>query len=173
MQSPVDDSSLCLEKALEIAGWPATLAQPQYQPEIVQSAEEFERQLLFGSHVDRVLVLRNGVQLLGLEQSLPPEVADAAAGETCVRRFLQKLGDDEALRQLRGRVYLTPKGSKDEKELKRGADGAELDTLADKRAALAAGDPDDSVYLGELRRAAKYRHPADNRWAKTLLRRQN
>ena len=162
--------SMTLELALEVAGWPASLAsQRDKHATIVRSVDEFERLLLFGGHLDRILVLRDGVRLLGLEQALPAEVADAAVGETCVRRFLQRLGDDTALQQLRGRVYLTPKDSKDEVELRRGADGAELDTLADKRAALAARDPEDSVYVGELRRAHKYRHPADNRWSKTLL----
>ena len=37
---------------------------------------------------------------LGLQRALPSEVADAAAGETCVRRFLERLGDDVALREL-------------------------------------------------------------------------
>jgi hypothetical protein len=132
--------------------------------------QTFERLLLFGSHIDRIIVLRNGIARLGLARALPRRVADAATGETSVRRFLDRLGDDETLRKMRGRVYCTRQGKRDEKELKRGAAGEELDTLADKRAALPkCADPRDTVYLGELRHATKYRHAADGRWSKSLL----
>ena len=130
--------------------------------------QEFEELLLFGSHIDRILVLRDGVNVLGMDQALPADIAGAAAGETCVRRFLNRLGDDERLRELRGRIYCTPADSHDEKELKN-KDGTPLDTLADKRQALRAGDQTDSVYLGELRNAKKYLHPADGRFSKSLL----
>ena len=164
---------LSLEQSLERAGWPSSLADASYQPHVVDDVATFQHLLLYGSHVDRIIVLRDGVCKLGLEQSLPAEVSAALAdGQACVRSFLQRLGDDKYLRQLRGRVYCTPAddASSEETELKRLADGTELDTLADKRAALGSEcSPSDSVYIGELRHTTKYRHPADNRWSKSLL----
>ena len=132
----------------------------------------FKELMLFGSHIDRIIVLKDGVSRLGLDNALPAEVASAAEGETCVRRFLDRLGDEPALREMRGRVYITPADSRDEDELKASKDGTELDTLADKRRALgeaASERPRDGVYLAELRRANKYRHTADGLWSKSLL----
>ena len=131
----------------------------------------FEELLLFGSHIDRIIVLRDGIARLQLEHALPAEVTAAADGETSVRRFIDRLGDEEALRKLRGRVYCTPPGTRDERELKTDAAKNELDTLADKRRALDEPhrDPDVGIYLGELRRAERYRHTADGAWSKSLL----
>ena len=182
-----------------MAGWPSSLLHESKQPWVMDDVrvcdmlthkilvatrfsrchlfshqilwQVFKELLLFGSHLDRIIVLRDGVARLGLDRALPSEVTAAAEGETCVRRFLTSLGDDEALARLRGRVYCTRPGERDERELKVDADGKELDTLADKRRALSSGvrDPKDSVYLGELRRAQKYRHDADGAWSKSLL----
>ena len=157
LNSPPD--RICVSHSLYIAS--ATLAR----------AQVFKELLLVGSLLDRIIVLRDGVDKIGLERALPADVAAAAEGETCVRRFLEKLGDDEALSHLRGRVYTTPPDARDEHELKRDQDGKELDTLADKRRALrdAHRDPSEGVYLAELRRAHKYRHGADGAWSKSLL----
>ena len=91
--STSDDDNLTLERALEVAGWPASLSDPSKRPHVVDDVDTFERLLLFGSHVDRILVLRDGIRRLRLGDCLPPLVEDAARGETCVRRFLDKLGD--------------------------------------------------------------------------------
>ena len=169
---------MSLEQALAIAGWPDSLLAEEKQAEIVEDIRGFEYELLFGAHVDRIIVLRNGVARLGLDRALPRDLANAANGETCVRKFLARLGDEDTVRELRGRLYCSgPRGRSDEHELKRARDGRELDTLADKRAELAfrdaeretRGDPRELVYLAELRRARKYRHGTDGRWSKTLL----
>ena len=166
--SPTDE--LSLKEALRIAGWPTWIASaPDKEPHIVQSLREFEELLLFAPHLDRICVLRDGVSRLAQEGALPRQVANAASGETDVRRFLAKLGDDEDLQRLRGRVYVTPPGLRDERELTQGRDGVELCSLAEKRAELEHKDERGGVYLAELRRANKYRHEADGRYTKTLL----
>lgn len=163
--------TLTLEQALAIAGWPSSLLAASKQPWVLDDVRVFKELLLFGSHLDRIVVLRDGVARLGLESALPADVAAAAEGETSVRRFIERLGDDDVLRGMRGRVYCTPPDSREERELKKDADGADLDTLADKRRALgeAGRDPSEGVYLGELRRAQRYRHSADGSWSKSLL----
>lgn len=162
--------ALTLEQALEIAGWPASLAAPAKQPVVVRDLDAFEEALLFGSHIDRIVVLHDGVARLGHAEALPEDVRRAARGESSVTAFLEALGDDEQLKQLRGRVYCTPRDSRDEVELREDGDGAALDTLDQKRAELRErAKAGDGVYLAELRRAAKYRHPQDRRWAKTVL----
>jgi hypothetical protein len=163
------DAELTLERALEIAGWPASLCDEAKQPWVLDDERVFKDLLMYGSHIDRIIVLRDGIARLGLERALPEELASLAEGETCVRKFLDRLGDDEKLRGLRGRVYCTRHGAREERELKKDADGAELDTLADKRSALRERDARDGVYMGELRRAQKYKHSADGSWSKSLL----
>jgi len=124
--------------------------------------------LLYGAHVDEILVLKDGVRKLGQEHAVPPEIMAAATRERCCRSFLHALAE-ETLRSLRGRVYCTADGTREEYEMKKRADGSPLDTLLDKRAELERVPPDDRVYLGEIRKRDKYRHSQDNRWAKTLL----
>ena len=163
---------MTMSEALKIAGWPSSLLTKSKEPWIIDDPRIFTELLLYGSHIDRIIVLRDGVEKLGLDSAVPANVRSAAEGETCTRRFLEKLGDDAALRELRGRVYCTPPNSRDERELKNTHDGAELDTLAEKRAALKDGKSctlADGVYIGELRRANKCRHVADGRWSKSLL----
>ena len=107
--------------------------------------------------------------MLGHEDALPSELLAAAQQQPTVRDFLDALGEEQ-LRELRGRVYCVQTDDRDEFELKKTADGTSLDTLLDKRRELAAEHAQAEVYLGELRRVAKYRHEADGRWAKTVLR---
>lgn len=158
-----------LAEALRVAGWPASLDCASKQPHICQSLDEFEDLVLYGQHIDRIIVLKDGTRRLQQQSALPDNVLDAARGETCVRSFLRRLAVSSPLEELGGRLYCTPEGSRDEKELTK-RDGKELTHLADKWAALPEAAPGKSrVYLGELRRRTKYRHPQDGRWAKTLL----
>ena len=53
--------------------------------------QDFEELLLFGSHVDRIIVLRDGVNRLEQGSALPDYVVRATAGQTDVRRFLERL----------------------------------------------------------------------------------
>jgi len=158
-----------MAKALEIAGWPSSLLAAEKQPTIIEDVKDFEEAILYGSHVDEILVLKDGVHKLGQADAVPPDFLDAARRSGSCSSFLDALGD-ETLAKLRGRVYCTTCGTRDEYELKKRADGSPLDSLADKRAELRLCPPTDRAYLGEIRQREKYRHAQDNRWAKTLLR---
>lgn len=161
---------MSIEAALGVAGWPKALLAPEKQATLLTDAAAFEEAVLAGSHIDDIVVLRGGLGMLGQEDVLPSEILAAAQQQPTVRDFLDALGE-EPLRELRGRVYCVQTEECDEFELKATADGAELDSLLDKRRELAAEHAQAEVYLGELRRRAKYRHEADGRWAKTVLRR--
>ena len=57
--------------------WPQCLFEdPAKQPRIVDTAEEFLREVLTGDHLDRVVVLRDGCRKLGLaaEDVLPQDI---------------------------------------------------------------------------------------------------
>ena len=159
---------LSLEQALEVAGWPKALLGAEKQPTVLHDVDAFERALLVGKHVDELIVLRHGIALFGHERAVPAELLEAATREGSTWAFLDALAQP-TLAEMRGRVYCVQTSERDEFELKARADGAPLDTLLDKRRALASEHPRADVYLGELRRAAKYRHDVDGRWAKTLL----
>jgi len=162
------ENALSLEDALSIAGWPAALATAEKQPRVVHTAQEFRESLLVGQHIDRVVVLRDGVRLLDQQHAVPPPLIHAARTQPSTTAFLDAL-DESLLSTLRGRVYITESDERDEREVKKADDGTPLDTLLDKRSALRREtDGTARVYIGELRRAAKYRHPIDNRFVKTV-----
>lgn len=95
--------------------------------------QEFEEAVLYGKHIDEILVLKDGVRRLGQADAVPEELLQAVQREKCTRSFLDSLSE-ELLQSLRGRIYCTASGSRDEYELKKQADGTALDTLLDKRA---------------------------------------
>ena len=159
-----------MRAALAVAGWPASLADDlSKRPKVLPNAKALADAVLFSSHVDEIFVLRNGVQLLGHDDALPATFTRALQGASSVRDFLGAI-DEETLSSWRGRVYCYASGTLagDERELKT-HDGAPLDSLLDKRRALPLAHPEGNIYLGELRRREKYRHPLDHRWVKTLL----
>ena len=83
--------------------------------------QELEEVLLYGVHIDEIIVLRDGVRKLDLDDTVPSEFLHASQAG-CVRAFLEEL-DDGVLTDLRGRVYCTPEDSRDEYELKKRKDG--------------------------------------------------
>ncbi len=165
---PSGADELSLEQALEVAGWPKALLGAEKQPTVLDDVKAFERAVLVGAHIDELIVLRHGVALLGHDRAVPAEILEAATREKSTRAFLDSLAEP-TLAAIRGRVYCVQTSERDEFELKARRDGEPLDTLLDKRRELAAEHPRADVYLGELRRAVKYRHEVDGRSAKTLL----
>ena len=166
--SAAAEEALSLEAALEVAGWPRSLLAPEKQPRLVDDPTAFRREILVGCHINELIVYKGGLSALALEGSLPPALSSSAVREPSVRRFLHAL-DDSTARSWRGRVYCT-KG-RDESELRnsRGASPQTLDTLFEKRAALASEPDDCDAYIGEIRARDKYRHPHDGRWVKTVV----
>ena len=148
------DSQLALEQALRIAGWPASLLHEEKQARAVQTVEEFTRVLLYGDHTDEIIVLRDGLSKLQQHDAIPADIMRATLEQPDLRSFLHAL-PTETLQQLRGRVFTTAPGSRDEVELRDGPKGESLETMCDKRRALEAVDGKHSAYLCELRRGQK------------------
>ena len=170
MAAAADEELRGMRAALAVAGWPASLADDlSKRPKVLPNAKALVDAVLFSSHVDEIFVLPNGVQLLGHDDVLPAHFTRALQGASSVRDFLGAI-DEETLSSLRGRVYCYASDTLagDERELKT-HDGTPLDSLLDKRRALPLAHPEGNIYLAELRRREKYRHPLDHRWVKTLL----
>ena len=160
--------SMTLAEALDVAGWPQSLAEDASKaPTVLEDAAAFVDCLLWGKHVDDIVVLRGGVSKLSQDGALPDSVARAVRMQPDTRAFLGAL-DARLLESLRGRVYCTG-ADRREWELRKSKSGAPLDTLLEKRRALAAEDTSARVYVGELRRKTQYRHALDNRHTRTLL----
>ena len=157
---------------LRSSGWPMDLLlDPAKQPRAVGSAEEFVHELFFGDHLDQIIVLKNGVELLQQADAVPQAILTAAASQATVRGFLGALGDD-MLTSHNGRVYYADETGRFLDQLRKDPETElELKNLHEKFSAVnkekAAGDA--SMYIAELRRTEKFRHPSDNHWAKTAL----
>ena len=160
------------EALLRSSGWPMDVLQDRAkQPKVVGSAEDFVRELYYGNHLDEIVVLKNGVQLLQQADAVPQAIRTAGHSATTVREFLGALGD-EMLGTHNGRIYYADDTGRFLDQLRKDPDTeAELSNLREKLAAInkveAAGDA--SMYIAELRRTTKFRHPSDNHWAKTAL----
>eukprot|EP01043_Picozoa_sp_COSAG02_P089065 COSAG02_NODE_26084_length_641_cov_1.134686_1_plen_157_part_01 len=93
------------EALLQSSGWPMDLLHDEAkQPKVVGSPEEFVHQFYYGNHLDEIVVLKDGVQLLQQADALPPAIATAAKSACTVREFLRALGD-EMLESHNGRIY--------------------------------------------------------------------
>jgi hypothetical protein len=138
-------------------------------PEVVYTAEEFLDALLYQTHIDRIVVLPNGIELLRQEHGIPDRLVQAVRKSNTIRQFLDEI-THEGSDIYRGRLwhYSVP-GM--EKEIKTD-DKSKL--LCDKVAALkkqeAAGvvAPNAPVYVSELRYTQKQFHPiAKDEYVKT------
>ena len=130
-------AAMTLAEALDVAGWPQSLAEDASKaPTVLEDAAAFVDCLLWGKHVDDIVVLRGGVSKLSQDGALPDSVARAVRMQPDTRAFLGAL-DARLLESLRGRVYCTG-ADRREWELRKSKSGAPLDTLLEKRRALAA-----------------------------------
>jgi len=139
--------------------WPILERQ---RPEIVHSVQAFVDSMLYQPHLDRVVVLPDGIRLLGQQNGIPEAVRQAARKSQSLRSLLDALGD-EALDKFRGRLWhYGNKGC--EKEIKRGdkKKRALRETvrelgLQERSGAVPAAAP---LYLSELRWRDKVVHPS-------------
>lgn len=148
------------------------------RPEVVHSVEDFLETLLFQPHLDRVVVLPNGICLLGQQHGIPAALrqACAAAGRVSVpgprggqqksgramRAFLAALGEVQQER-FRARLWhYGIRGKEKEIEKKKGGKRKSLreTVLALRREEAQGNVPTDApLYISELRWLEKVRHP--------------
>mmetsp|Transcript_73768 Transcript_73768/g.216160 ORF Transcript_73768/g.216160 Transcript_73768/m.216160 type:complete len:411 (-) Transcript_73768:89-1321(-) len=143
------------------------------KPEVVHTVEEFLEAALFQSHVDRVVVLPNGVNLLRQHDGIPECLCKALHGSQGMRDFLNRL-DQQTKESMRGRLWHYGCTGK-EKEVK--VKGPAKKALAEiLRAGFDADDPlvpdGAPLYVSELRWREKVRHPlAQDEMVKTATQR--
>eukprot|EP00927_Polykrikos_kofoidii_P049298 TRINITY_DN43375_c0_g1_i1.p1 TRINITY_DN43375_c0_g1~~TRINITY_DN43375_c0_g1_i1.p1 ORF type:complete len:572 (+),score=97.97 TRINITY_DN43375_c0_g1_i1:27-1742(+) len=95
MASPLPLSNK--ERTMVEGVWPIHLLEdPRLQPRILSSVEEFQRELLVGDHLEDIVVLPNGVNLLGLteDEAWPGWFPSALDGASTVLEFLRRLDSD-------------------------------------------------------------------------------
>ncbi|CAE7872525.1 unnamed protein product [Symbiodinium microadriaticum] len=155
--------------------WPIRADQ---QPEVVHTVEEFLEILQMQRHLERVVVLPNGIELLGQTRALPEELCQAIAGSLGVRDVLGRLGDQKASAHFRARLWHYSARSK-EKEIKvpksrPPPDGMDKKSLAALRQEFLAQEREGKVksdaplYISELRWQRKVSHPLNpSEWVKT------
>jgi len=162
------------EHILESSGWPVSLfSDPAKQPTLIADAEQFFDELVFGDHLDDLVVFRDGLYKLDMFNTLPAQLRVAVDAADDVKTLLSNWSlaphTGLSLQQLRGRIYTFEGDNGAEVELPRDCGGPRVVNLADKVQAIAKeGAGDKAWYLGELRRATKQQHPTGE-MRKTVL----
>ncbi|CAE7557096.1 unnamed protein product [Symbiodinium natans] len=154
--------------------WPIRADQ---QPEVVHTMDEFLEILQMQRHLERVVVLRNGIEMLGQTGALPEQLCQAIAGSSGVRDVLGRLGQQAASR-FRARLWHYSARSK-EKEVKvpksrPPPDAVDKKSLAALKQEFMAQKSEGKIkldaplYISELRWQSKVSHPLNpNEWVKT------
>lgn len=141
---------------------------PDKSPHVCESRQAFVDELLFGQHVDRVAVLRGGLEMMDLADSMPRAFLDAARAHTSLFGFLDTLNSEVPLSSVDASLYYWD--GKREKRLKRDASGARVRDLAAKSEAVRS-EPDryqDPLYLAEMRYTRKRKLESGSR-SSTIL----
>eukprot|EP00039_Didymoeca_costata_P000645 m.46651 g.46651 ORF g.46651 m.46651 type:complete len:257 (-) comp10393_c0_seq5:529-1299(-) len=163
-----------IDNLIEQTGWPKHLFEDESKkPRVVDTVEEFVHELLLGSHMDDVVVLKDGLTKLKMWDAIPETFINAVNTSKNVRDFLKKL-DPELQKKLKTRLYYAKKGKwkfGEEKELKRDKDGNKVLSIKEKLDALNDFDDiaDEHMYVAELRYIDRFRHPLGNDWVRTFL----
>jgi len=137
--------------------WPV---RPDQMPEIVNTVEEFLDAMLFQTHIDRIVVLPNGINLMRQDLGIPEELCHAVRCSSSVREFLKVLSSSQE-DTYRARLWHYS------------VHGVESEVKSDKRskllkqkiAALKQQESEQKVakdaplYVSELRLAEKANHP--------------
>lgn len=144
--------------------WPVREDQ---KPQIAKNVDEFLEVLFFEPHVDRVVVLPNGIELLKQKHGVPELIRNAVRRSTDMQTCL-KILESECRDIFRGRLWHYATKSK-EKEVrlrkKRGLSAAEKRSLNRRISQLWAqqkrGEVPETVpiYISELRWIEKKAHP--------------
>lgn len=164
----VAEEACCFGQPLELPIdeplWPIREDQ---KPKVVSSVDEFLEIVQMQTHLDRVVVLRNGIGLLRQGDAAPEQLRQAAQSSRSVRDVLGRL-ERSASASFRARLWHYSQRGR-EKEIKvpkSKVKGSELDkkSLAALTQQLhtlgtAKVSPDAALYISELRWQQKVRHP--------------
>lgn len=158
------------------SGWPRALFDdPGKAPLVVHTREAFIEELMLGNHMDTIVVFKNGLKVLGLDDAVPDSIVSAVKRSSTVRDFLRALPADEQA-QLKGRIYYCKAPDSvwragSEKELKVGEDGVPLKNLKHKTDHLLGSlghVSDEHMYVAEIRRLERRQHPEFGDMVRTI-----
>lgn len=157
------------------SGWDTALGEygqleASKKPRVVHDFATFLQELLHGEHMDDVVVFRDGIRKLQMEDCVPEYLRKVLGTTSNVRTALMEM-DAASLEQIDGHVYSFENGKEDEPVRKR-ADGEYTEGLLEKRTVMRTC-PHQSYYITELQmqKCNKYRHPEDNQYTRTLIKR--
>mmetsp|Transcript_101 Transcript_101/g.274 ORF Transcript_101/g.274 Transcript_101/m.274 type:complete len:417 (+) Transcript_101:104-1354(+) len=140
--------------------WPVLDSQ---HPEVVHTVEKFLQIALFEPHVDRVVVLPDGVRLLQQEGAIPTALQAAVSKSSTIRGLLGRLGPD-IMEGCKARLWHYGKPGA-ECEIRTGNKEGKANTLREVVDVLikkeeAGSIPENApLYISELRWCKKVPHP--------------
>mmetsp|Transcript_17198 Transcript_17198/g.27481 ORF Transcript_17198/g.27481 Transcript_17198/m.27481 type:complete len:294 (-) Transcript_17198:520-1401(-) len=150
--------------AIKQSGWPEELfSDTSKQPVVLETAEAFIDAMMFGEHMNRVVVLKEGIKKLGMADALPKGMVEAAHEENNALSWLGKLhGDFKAKADARVYYFRKQEARRNEREMTRHPKtDKRLRSLQEKEIALKLREDITSPYLTELRYKKKYKHATD------------
>jgi len=105
---------MSVQGLLEESGWPLDIFEdPAKRPIVLHSVDEFVEALLYGDHMGKVVVLKDGITKLGLDKSIPSSISEVVNRCASVREFLNKL-DDETLKDSNANIKYVNRGTNSE-----------------------------------------------------------
>ncbi len=108
---------MSMHSLLEESGWPLGIFEdPSKKPIIIETVQEFVDALLYGDHMGKIIVLKDGIYKLGLENSIPTEISVVAGKSKTVREFLHSV-DEETLKDSNANIKYVNKCSGDEESV--------------------------------------------------------
>lgn len=157
------------------SGWNEALGEygdlePSKRARTVDNFQTFVHEMVYGNHMDDVVVFRDGIRKAGLSDSIPEYLRQPLMSQSTIRDLLENI-DEPFLDRMDGHVYCFDDGHEDE-PLRKQLDGSYTNGLLEKRNVMRQRS-EQNFYITELqlRKEHKYRHPLDNQYTRTLLKR--
>lgn len=149
-----------LRQVMAAASWPwpeHVMLQREKQPRFVHSVKDFLHELQYGCHLDEIVVFPGGVQAIGQNTAMHPDIRDALRlGDDDQARnaydVIERMSATGVLHEFKGKVNYR-KALSDRKDTPAGGSGNSV--LAKKWEDLHLKCPEDmrsTVYLAEIRR---------------------
>ncbi|CAK0901578.1 unnamed protein product [Prorocentrum cordatum] len=163
------------ERAMLQGTWPLGLLDDRArEPRIVESAEEFLREVLVGEHLEDFVVLPKGTELLALswEDCLPDDIRAALRDCNSATDFARQLrARPEVVERYRADIEYVDRKRQQRDILRK--DKLELGKRIDEAIRMAAaGEADaDLLYIAEMRLRVEAPHPLGGEGVKTVCRR--
>eukprot|EP00756_Hemistasia_phaeocysticola_P062575 Hpha_TRINITY_DN6021_c0_g1::TRINITY_DN6021_c0_g1_i1::g.63513::m.63513 len=162
----LDELGQSIHLPVEEELWPIL---PRQAAEVMTSAADFLDVLYHQPHVDRIVVLKDGIRKLGQENAIPVELRKALAGSSTMRGFFDSLSPT-ALEVFKGRIWHFGRHGKATEM--RGEEDRTLPLLNVKERLKRFQEEDKCprdapLYITELRHSSRVKHPRTGESVKT------